>query len=288
MVIALKLGLENEQFHYMKLVHGPRPDNDTQCYWSPMKWLIFALLSLPVHALDARFEGTVDLSNCSGFVFTTTQTDPTGPALMMTNGHCLTTLLGGIVLSPGEARADRPGSRSVSIVNAEGKKLKMKTTRLLYATMTGTDMAVYELPLTYQELATRGIRPFMLGSTPAQGEAVEVYSAHKNNAHACTVAAITNTREGGFHFIDSLRLSPECRQGNGTSGSPVVRAGTRDVIAIANSYNKNGRACGNNNPCEVNGEEVSVQFTARYAQQIAGLTDCLSDFMSAECGLTKP
>lgn len=253
-----------------------------------MKWLLLALISLSAHALDARFEGTADLSNCSGFVFATHDTSAVAPALLMTNGHCLTTLLGGIVLSPGEARADRPGSRAVSIVNDQGVKLKFKTSRLVYATMSGTDMAVYELPLSYLELGERGVRPFQLGSTPLVTESVEVFSAHKNNAHSCAIAAITNTREGGFPFTDSLRLSPECRQGNGTSGSPVVRAGTREVIAIANSYNKNGRACGNNNPCEVNGEEVSVQFGAPYAQQIAGLAACLKDFAAAGCLLTKP
>lgn len=253
-----------------------------------MKWLLLTLISLSAHALDSRFEGTVDLSNCSGFVFATSTSTPQAPALMMTNGHCLTTLLGGIVLSPGEARVDRPGTRAVSVVNAQGKKLKMKTTRLVYATMTGTDMAVYELPFTYEQLAAREIRPFLLGSTAALNDAVEVFSAHKNNSHICSVAAITDTREGGFPFKDSLRLSEDCRQGNGTSGSPVVRAGTRDVIAIANSYNKNGKACGNNNPCEVSGDEVTVQFTARYAQQIAGLAVCLDNFNAADCTLTKP
>ncbi len=250
--------------------------------------MIVCLLSFPALALDSRFEGTVDLSNCSGFVFATADMAPERPALMMTNGHCLTTLLGGIVLSPGEARADRPGSRAVSIVNDQGVKLKFRTTRLLYATMTGTDMAVYELPVSYHELGQRGVRPFLLGSTPVVNESVEVFSAHKNSAHACSVAAITDTREGGFPFTDSLRLSPECRQGTGTSGSPVLRAGTREVMAIANSYNKNGRACGNNNPCEVNGGEVSVQFTARYAQQIAGLAVCLNNFAAEACLLTKP
>jgi hypothetical protein len=253
-----------------------------------MKWLLLTLFSLSAHALDSRFEGTADLSNCSGFVFTTTDLTLDRPALLMTNGHCLTTLLGGIVLSPGEARADRPGSRAVSIVNDQGVKIKFKTTRLVYATMTGTDMAVYELPLSYRELGQRGVRPFQLGSTPLLAESVEVFSGHKNSAHACRVAAITPTREGGFPFVDSLRLSPECRQGNGTSGSPVVRAGTREVVAIANSYNKNGRACGNNNPCEVNGEHVSVEFGARYAQQISGLELCLADFRSQDCALTKP
>ena len=272
----------------MKLLLAPRPDKTTTCYLSTMKWILLCLLSFPALALDSRFEGTVDLSNCSGFVFAAADITPERPALMMTNGHCLTTLLGGIVLSPGEARADRAGSRAVSIVNDQGVKLKFKTTRLVYATMTGTDMAVYELPMSYQELAQRGVRPFLLGSTPVVNESVEVFSAHKNSAHACSVATITNTREGGFPFTDSLRLSPECRQGNGTSGSPVIRTGTREVVAIANSYNKNGRACGNNNPCEVNDEVVTVNFGSRYAQQIAGLATCLNNFAAEACLLTKP
>jgi len=229
--------------------------------------LFSLLLSLAHAALPPRYEGVADFSNCSGFLVTTASRASSDRAWVATNGHCWQGLLGGMVLKPAEVRRDQHIKRSLSLVNDQGRKLRFTTDRLVVATMTGTDLALYELKESYESLQSKGIRPFVLGR-PVLGEAVEVISGHKNSSHSCRIEAITDTREGGYRFTNSLRLSSECQQGSGTSGSPVLRAGTREVIAIANSFNKNGRACGNNNPCEVDGESVSVQFRARYAQQL--------------------
>jgi hypothetical protein len=234
------------------------------------------VLGLAHAALPPQYEGTADFSNCSGFLVTTETRALTEKALVATNGHCWQTLLGSMVLSPGELRQDRALKRSLSLVNDQGLKLKFTSSRLLLATMTGTDLAVYELTESYQELAQKGIGPFVV-STPVLGDEVEVISAHKNNTHTCQIEAISNTREGGYDFTDSLRLSRDCKQGNGTSGSPVVRAGTREVIGIANSFNKNGKKCTNNNPCEVSGETVTVHFGARYAQRLELLVKLLQE-----------
>lgn len=257
-----------------------------------MKYLVFALLSLNAYALDARFEGTVDLSNCSGFVFKSPEMSEDRKALIMTNGHCLQNFLGGMILKPGEARANRNNARRIGIVTERGSKLKLSTKRLVYATMTGTDMTVYELALSYRELADRGIRPFIMGATPVEGMKVDVISGHKNNFNSCSIERIGATREGGYMFIEALRFSSECTQGNGTSGSPVLLAGTREVVGIANSYNANGSACGNNNPCEVTSSgEVEVFHESRYGQQTLGILKCLTDsgFVASEgCPLTRP
>ncbi len=257
-----------------------------------MKYLILALISLNAFALDARFEGTVDLSNCSGFVFKAPEMSEDRKALIMTNGHCLQTAFGSMILKPGEARANQNNARKISIVTERGTKLKLSTKRLIYATMTGTDMAVYELGLSFRELAERGIRPFVMTTAPAEGMKVDVISGHKNNFNTCSIERIGATREGGYSFTEALRFSSECTQGNGTSGSPVLMAGTREVVGIANSYNANGSACGNNNPCEITAAgEVEVFHEARYGQQSLGILACLSEdgFVASEnCQLTKP
>ncbi|MBY0517239.1 MAG: serine protease [Bacteriovoracaceae bacterium] len=241
-----------------------------------MKYLLLLLISFNVFALDAQFEGTVDLSNCSGFVFATADSKPSDAALIMTNGHCLSTLWG-IVLSPGEERMDQKGSRKVGLVTARGTKLMVKTQRLVFATMAGTDMAIYSLGLSYDQLSLKGIRAFNLVGSPVKGDAVDVISGHKNIEANCIVEQIINTEEGGFSFKNSLRLSIECQQGNGTSGSPVIRAGTRDVIAIANSFNANGKSCTDNNPCEKTESGVEVHHNSRYAQQVERAIECLKD-----------
>lgn len=260
-----------------------------------MKYLILALISFPLWAIDGRYEGTADFSNCSGFLFKTADAPMSNKALVMTNGHCVTTFLGRMILSPGQAIANQSKSRSVSIVTERLTKLKLNTRKLVYATMTGTDMAIYELGLSYQDLFDRGIRSFELAATsPQKSTLVEVISGHKNIDYSCAIDEIlVGLREGGFDFNQSLRFSSECEQSNGTSGSPVILKNTRQVVGISNTFNKSGRSCTDNNPCEIDNDgSISIFHGARYGQQTALLTECITsgklDLSLAECKLTKP
>lgn len=260
-----------------------------------MKYLFLALISFPLWAIDGRYEGTADFSNCSGFVFKTAEMPMSNKAWVMTNGHCVTNLLGRMILSPGQAIENQTKSRSVSLVTERLTKLKLNTRKIVYATMTGTDMAIYELRLSYQELLDRGIRSFELAPTaPLKSSLVEVISAHKNVDYLCAIdEVLVGLREGGFDFNQSLRFSGTCEQSNGTSGSPVLLKDTRKVVGISNTFNKSGRSCTDNNPCEVDSDgSVSIFHGARYGQQTALLTDCIKsaslDLSLADCKLTRP
>lgn len=257
--------------------------------------LLFVGLALKAHALPADFEGTVEIGSCSGFLLRPAARSVTQKAWVLTNGHCVTNWLGRMVLRPGQALAASSGARDLSLVTASGTRLELRTQRLRYATMTGTDLAVYELAESYQALEAQGARAFELAAeAPTTGLKVSVFSARKGQRFDCAVdALLVGLREGGFSFSASLRLSDECEQGPGTSGSPLVEAGTRRVVGISNSFNRNGRACGDHNPCEVDADgEVEVFHGARYGQQVVGLGRCLTegelDLSRAECALTKP
>lgn len=242
-----------------------------------MKLLFLMLLALPAFALDGRFAGTVKLSNCSGFVAQLPQHNDADRAWVLSNGHCERGFLGSMLVKPGEALVNQKKSRELQLVTSSGELVSTKSTRLLYATMTGTDLAVYELKETYRELKARGVLPFLLSEPPRVLDNVDVVSAYRDRIFSCSIDEIlTGTREGGYTFVSPIRLTSECTNGDGTSGSPVVLLGTRHVVAISNSYNKQGLECSDNNPCEVDANgEVQVRRGARYAQQILPLVDCI-------------
>ena len=229
--------------------------------------MIFLILfSLSTYA--SEFQGQVSLSNCTGFVFKTQETLLSDKARVATNGHCLQSLFG-MILKPGQTKRNEKASRSMTLYTNAGRTYKTKSESLAFATMTGTDLAIYELSETYNDLAARDIYPLTISrELPYLGQEVMTISKRKKSKFSCRIAHITQTSEGGYDFSDALRMSEECRQINGTSGSPVMDTRTGEVVGIANSFNKNGKRCGNNNPCERNGEQTIVVHRARYAQQI--------------------
>ena len=228
--------------------------------------------------------GTVKFSNCSGFLFTVEGRTPQKNALVMTNGHCLDPW-GLSMLAPNEVRMNRSASRDITLVG-ESRRVKVTTRRLLYATMTLTDMAIYELPQTYEYLQTRyGITPLMLAQQgPSNGTPVVVASAYKNRAFTCQIEEVLHgLREGGRSFSDSLRFNAGCNTKNGTSGSPVVLPDGVTVVAINNTRNNNGKMCGNNNPCEVRSDGTTTVLRNRsYGQQTSLIYECLNSEMDLD------
>ncbi len=221
------------------------------------------------------FAGTVALSNCSGSLIKMPNSTDSDPGLVMTNGHCLETGMPG----PGEVITDQPSSRTFTLLNSSaGSAGTLRATKVSYSTMTDTDVTLYELDMTYAQIKQRyKINALNLSADhPTAGTPIKVVSGYWKKIYSCNVDGfVYQLHEGDWTWKDSLRYTPSCNTIGGTSGSPVIDAGTGKVIAINNTGNENGEQCTVNNPCEVdeNGQ-VTVRQGTNYAEETYGIGKC--------------
>lgn len=232
------------------------------------------------------FAGTVALSNCSGSVVRVPQSQPTDPALVLSNGHCLQSGMP----QPGEVVLDQPSSRTFTLLDANANDVAtLQATRLSYATMTDTDVSLYELDTTYQEIESQyGIQALQISPDhPTAGSGITVVSGYWKRTYSCNIDAFVHElHEAGWVMKDSLRYTPECDTIGGTSGSPIVNDTTGEVVGVNNTGNTNGGQCTLNNPCEVdeNGN-VTVHEGINYGQQTYLITDCVAAGNTIDLGL---
>lgn len=240
------------------------------------------------------FAGVVALSNCSGSLVTLPSSEAGDPALVMTNGHCLESGMP----APGEVLVDEPSSRSFTLLDAEANDVaKLTATKLSYGTMTDTDLAIYEVDATYQEISDEhGIEPLEVDAERGtEGNAIDVVSGYWKEVYSCSLDGFVHElHEDGWVSKDSLRYTSECQTIGGTSGSPVIDRESGKVVGVNNTGNESGQECTLNNPCEVdeNGE-VTVREGIGYGQQVHHLTKCVAagnkvDLALPECELPKP
>ena len=80
-----------------------------------------------------------------------------------------------------------------------------------------------------------------------------VISGYWRKAYRCHLNGfVYRLREDVYTWSNSLRYREGgCNVIHGTSGSPVLKAGTRTVVGIHNTTNDDGQECTLNNPCEV-------------------------------------
>ncbi|MFH8678472.1 trypsin-like peptidase domain-containing protein [Streptomyces lydicus] len=245
-----------------------------------------------VKAVD--FAGTVALSNCSGSVVRMPTSQPNDPALVMSNGHCLESGMPG----PGEVIVNQPSSRSFTLLDKSAGRLgTIRATKVAYATMTDTDVTLYQTGSTYAQIEQKyGIKALELATThPAAGAGISVVSGYWKKIYTCKIDGFVPTlKEGDWTWKDSVRYTPECKTIGGTSGSPVIDTATGKVTAINNTGNEDGERCTVNNPCEVdeNGN-VTVHQGTNYAEETYGIPKCFGagnklDLNAAGCALPKP
>ncbi|MFJ4682612.1 trypsin-like serine protease [Streptomyces sp. NPDC088789] len=220
-------------------------------------------------------EGSVDLSGCVGSAVRTPASRPQDPALLLTNGHCVQ----GQWPAPGTALVDQPADREVPVADRQGyPRTTARTQRLVYATITGTDIALYRLDKTYAQLGAEGAKVFRLTSTPVRaGDPLTVASS--GIRYDCAAEAVVpHLREGGYQLDNSIRYatSEACTPWHGDSGSALLGPDGSTVVGIHNTHNADGQQCTDNNPCEVgpNGE-VSSTKGRTYGQQVHMITACL-------------
>ncbi len=240
------------------------------------------------------FEGIVKLSNCSGslIIFEGQPTDQ--KALVMTNGHCLG--LPGGFLKPGQVIVNQAVNRSMKVYDAKMKLHNIKATKIVYGTMTNTDVALYELDATYNQiLAAAGVRPLLLATNrPLAGTKIDIASGYWDRNWSCDIDGFAfSLREGDWTFTDSIRYDQACDTIGGTSGSPIIEHGQRIVIGINNTSNEDGGRCTLNNPCEVDeaGRVVIIKQRS-YGQQTYQINGCVDanfklDLALASCTLPK-
>ncbi|MEU6734320.1 S1 family peptidase [Streptomyces physcomitrii] len=254
-------------------------------------------LASPAPQADTQavdFAGTVALSNCSGSVVRMPDSQPGDPALVMSNGHCLESGMPG----PGEVVVDEPSSRTFTLLDADASDVAtLKASKVAYGTMTDTDVSMYELTSTYQQIEDEyGIKALELQDQhPEQGKAVTVVSGYWKKTYSCSVDGFAHElREGDWTFKDSIRYTSECQIIGGTSGSPLVDDATGKVVGVNNTTNESGEECTVNNPCEVDESgNVTVHEGIGYAQETYGIPACFGegsklDLNAEGCTLPKP
>ncbi|MBS1961996.1 MAG: trypsin-like peptidase domain-containing protein [Bdellovibrionales bacterium] len=252
-------------------------------------------------ALDGyNFDGIVALNNCSGSLvrFQTSLADEN--AMVLTNGHCLANAMGGGMPKPGVVIVDQAANRTMNLLDpSTGSKIgDVHATKILYATMTGTDVTLYLLKETYAEIENGyKIHALTLANRyPAVGEGIDVISGYWKRGYSCKVDGIVHElREAGWSMKDSIRYSrPGCETIGGTSGSPIISLDTKEVVGVNNTGNENGEKCTMDNPCEVDERgTITYQKGLSYGQQISWFYSCLTDdrkidLNKAGCLLAKP
>jgi hypothetical protein len=231
-------------------------------------------------------EGVVDLGMCVGAVVRTPTARPGDPALLLTNGHCVE----GDRPAPGSALVNRPSDRKVGIADAEGyDRATAHANRLVYATMTGTDIALYRLDKTYAQLAADGAKVFRLTTTPIHaGDRVKMMTTVR--PRNCTVdAVLAHLLEGGYRLDHSVRyaISTECDIFPGMSGSPLLAPDGNTVVGIHNTTNRDGQRCTDDNPCEVDRHgTVTVAKGRSYGQRVDLIPACLTT--GSKLDLSRP
>ncbi|MFI9581223.1 trypsin-like serine peptidase [Streptomyces sp. NPDC052236] len=245
-----------------------------------------------VKAVD--FAGTVALSNCSGSVVRMPASESDDPALVLSNGHCIESGFP----AAGQVIVDQPSSRTFGLLNSAGTRVAtLRASKIAYATMTDTDVSLYQLTSTYAQIqSSYGISALELNAArPVAGTAIKVVSGYWKRIYSCNIDGFAyRLKEGQWTWKDSVRYTSSCNTIGGTSGSPVIDNATGKVVAVNNTGNEDGGRCTDNNPCEVaaNGT-VTVRPGINYGQQTYGIVPCVGldnkiDLGRAGCALPKP
>lgn len=249
----------------------------------------------PAQAVSAvTLANTITLSNCSASLVRYPTSVSTDRAMMLTNGHCYE---GGLI-PYGTVLQNRTSSRSGTLLNSSGRSLAtVRADRILYATMTGTDVTLYRLTSTYATLSSSyGATALTISATrPAAGSSITIPSSYWKRIWNCKIDSFVSTlREDEWTWKDSIRYDTACDTIHGTSGSPIVDATSGAIVGINNTGNDDGEMCTLNNPCEVDANGTTHAYQGQsYGEQTYWFTTCLTsaraiDLTLTGCLLAKP
>ncbi len=217
--------------------------------------------------------GLAKYGNCSGIIFKFDSSRSDDKALFLTNGHCVHLPGHSLYLKYGDFYYNMLFNKNL-VLNSSGQEITTK--RLIYSTMTSTDIALFELENTYEEL---GIEALVLGRNKMNGTPEEIVvpsSYHGKLLTGKTSGLISVLQEATWKWNDAIILDLAGDFKKGSSGSPVILRSTGQITAIGNTGNDGKPDCSIGNPCEVTEGQTTHSFPGRiYAQQVYQLYDCL-------------
>ncbi|HDS1818386.1 TPA: trypsin-like peptidase domain-containing protein [Pseudomonas putida] len=174
---------------------------------------------------------------CIGTLLDTRDTpaNASGPAYMLTAGHCT----GG---ENGKILADQPASGSVAFnyfTDTTQQRHTVALKRTIWNSLQGTDLALLELDTTLADLLAKGITPLKLGASPASGREVQVVGEPASAGKGLRLSQCTEH----YQAIDSVdnRVMRHVRRNDckgidaGASGSPVVDPATGRLVSVVTS-----------------------------------------------------
>lgn len=252
-----------------------------------------SLLFFSLNSFAENFKGIVHVNGCSGSLVRTSLSKDSDQALILSVGHCVP-----FPLEYYQYAYHYAYQSTVTFLTETGvnSSFTAQTKEIIYATMTGTDVALYALSETYQQIEKRtGVKALTLSTQAAvTGKAITILSGQLHKAYHCSIAAITPYLvQGEYIWKDSLRYSSNgCAMVGGTSGSPVIDDVSGLVVGVNNTGNEgNGRACSFIAPCEVDQlGNISNIIPAFYAQQVYQIAACFNsqrkfDVQTVGCAL---
>lgn len=245
-------------------------------------------------AAEPDFAGTVKLDNCSGSLVRMPDSKADDPALVLSNGHCLSEGMP----EAGQVIVDKASKRDFTLLDAKGgDKGTVSASRIAYATMTDTDVSLYQLDSSYSDIKSKnGISPLEIDAAhPKKDSKITVVSGYWKEKYGCSVDGfVPELREGDWTMKDSIRYTSECDTKGGTSGSPIVDNSSHKVVGINNTRNEDGEKCTMNNPCEVDKDgRTTVHKGIGYGQETYLFAECVGagnkiDLDKQGCELPKP
>jgi hypothetical protein len=197
-----------------------------------------------------------------------------------------------------QVTVNQPEVRGVDLLNSDGSVAgTVQTVTLLYATMWKTDVSLYSLNQTYQQLQDQyGVPAITVAdSKPApKDQAISVISGYWRLEYDCHMNGfVYRLLEYRWTWHNSIRYQDGgCQVIGGTSGSPILDS-NRVMIGINNTINENGERCTLDNPCEKNRRgKISVHLNRGYGQETWIFYTCLTnnqlDLSKKGCRLPKP
>lgn len=210
---------------------------------------------------------------------------PTGPAYVLTNGHCADGWGqdGNVVLVDEDAWDG--ASVAFGLVAGEDPGPVLPVETIAYSTMKGTDVAVLRLEGTLGQAEALGLEPLAIASAaPAPGDEVTnvgipvqdlPHDAWVQRVGTCTLGEQTDLIEHIWYWHDFWANDcPGIIQGS--SGSPLVADG--EVVAVINTTTYGGFVRGGEcflgNPCELTEDGEAVVDDRSYAAPVDGLDAC--------------